>query len=146
MTYMIPTRRVKRNTPVRYTGFNSLFDDFFSDMWTPALSNGDSFKMDVKNTEDAYLVEADMPGVNKDEISLELEENVLTIQVKREEATEETEANYVHRERKVSSMSRSIRLRDVNADEIDAKLENGVLTVTLPKTDKSERVKQISVN
>ena len=148
MTYMIPVGRTNRKTvPVRYTNVSNIFDDFFSDMWSPSVSHSsETFKMDIQDNDSSYLVEADLPGVNKDEINLQLEENVLTIQVSREESDEQEQNNYVRRERKISSMNRSIRLADVKSDEIDAKLENGVLIITVPKVSKSEKVKQIEIN
>lgn len=148
MTYMIPVGRTSRKTaPVRYTNVSNIFDDFFSDMWSPSVSHSsETFKMDIQDNDSSYLVEADLPGVNKDEINLQLEENVLTIQVSREESEEQEQNNYVRRERKFSSMNRSIRLADVKSEEIDAKLENGVLIITVPKVSKSEKVKQIEIN
>lgn len=148
MTYMIPVGRANRKTtPVRYSSVSNMFDDFFSDMWSPSVSHSDeTFKMDIQDNDSSYLVEADLPGINKDEINLQLEENTLTIQVNREESDEQDQNNYVRRERKFSSMSRSIRLPDVKSEDIDAKLENGVLTVTVPKMTKAEKVTQIEIN
>jgi len=146
MTYMIPFNRPSRKTvPVRYNSVSNMIDDFFSDMWSPSMNTQSSFKIDVQDKDSSYLIEADLPGVNKDEINLELEENTLRIQVKREETAEEEQGSYIHKERKYSSMSRSIYLRDVKADEIDAKLENGVLTVSVPKIAKSEKIRQIEI-
>lgn len=148
MPYMVPFNRVSRkNTPARYDSVNSMIDDFFGDFWSPAWEGAiESFKMDVQEKDDLYLIEADLPGVNKDEISLELEEDILRIQVKREESTEEKQDNYLHKERKVSSMSRSLRLHNVKSEDIEAKLENGVLTITMPKVSKDEKVKQIDIS
>jgi len=148
MTSMIPFNRVnKRIVPFEINNINSVLDDFFSDMWSPKLDySTDTFKMDVQDMEESFVIEAEMPGIQKDEINLEMEENTLRIEVKREELKEENEKNYVHKERKFTSMSRKIYLRDVKEDEIDAKLENGVLTITVPKVERTERVKQIDIN
>jgi len=148
MTSMIPFNRVnKRIVPFEINNINSVLDDFFSDMWSPKLDySTDTFKMDVQDMEESFVIEAEMPGIQKDEINLEMEENTLRIEVKREELKEENEKNYVHKERKFISMSRKIYLRDVKEDEIDAKLENGVLTITVPKVERTERVKQIDIN
>lgn len=148
MTSMIPFNRVnKRIVPFEINNINSVLDDFFSDMWSPKLDySTDTFKMDVQDMEESFVIEAEMPGIQKDEINLEMEENTLRIEVKREELKEENEKNYVHKERKFTSMSRKIYLRDVKEDEIDAKLENGVLTITVPKVERAEKVKQIDIN
>ena len=148
MTSMIPFNRVnKRIVPFEINNINSVLDDFFSDMWSPKLDySTDTFKMDVQDMEESFVIEAEMPGIQKDEINLEMEENTLRIEVKREEIKEENEKNYVHKERKFTSMSRKIYLRDVKEDEIDAKLENGVLTITVPKVERAEKVKQIDIN
>lgn len=148
MTYMIPVGRANRKaSPVRYNGVNRMFDEFFSDMLSPSLSySRETFKMDIQDNDSSYLVEADLPGVSKNEIKLALEENILTIEVEREQLSEEIQTNYVRKERKLSAMSRSIRLPDVKSEDIDAKLENGVLTVTVPKITKAEKVTQIEIN
>jgi len=148
MTSMIPFNRVnKRIVPFEINNINSVLDDFFSDMWSPKLDySTDTFKMDVQDMEESFVIEAEMPGIQKDEINLEMEENTLRIEVKREELKEENEKNYVHKERKFTSMSRKIYLRDVKQYEIDAKLENGVLTITVPKVERAEKVKQIDIN
>ena len=144
MTYMIPfNRRTNRTIPAN---FNNMLDGFFGDTWSPTENfSRDTFKIDVQDSEKEYLIEADLPGVNKEEVNLEMRENTLSIQVSREEQSEENSNNYVHKERRYSSMSRSVYLKDVVTDEIDAKLENGVLTVTVPKVEESQLVKQISI-
>lgn len=145
MTYMIPTGRAHRKAvPVNV---NRMFDAFFSDTFSPSPNyTGETFKMDIQDNDSSYLVEADLPGISKDEVKLELEENVLTIQVSKEQPNDEVQGNYVRKERQTSSMSRSIRLPDAKSEKIDAKLENGVLVVTVPKVTKEEKVTQIEIN
>jgi len=104
-----------------------------------------SFKIDVQDLEDAYRVEADLPGVQKDEIKLDYRDGVLSICVNRAHESETEETNYIRRERRMASMSRSIRLPDVKATEIDARLEEGILRIDLPKSDDAERRIEIEV-
>lgn len=130
----------KNNTLLkRNNDFYNLFDDFFNDsFFNEHLSNSKSqnlarFKVDVKNEENQYVILADLPGVNKDEISIDYKDNQLTIRVDRQEEKEETKDNYLHRERIQSSMERSFYAKDIQGDGISAKLENGVLTIVAPK-------------
>ncbi len=144
MTSLVPFNQ--RNTRIAPFEISNMLDDFFSDMWSPRWDfSKDTFKIDVQDNEEAYVIEADMPGVEKDEIGLEMRENTLCISVNKSEEKNEENKNYVHKERKFSSMSRSVYLRDIKQDEIDAKLENGVLKITVPKVEQSEKVKQISI-
>lgn len=106
---------------------------------------GDTFKIDLQDNEKEYIVEAELPGIQKNEISLSLEEGRLQISVKKEEIKEETEKNYIHRERKFSAMTRNVFLADAASDDIKAKLTDGVLTIIVPKQVKPELTKQIEI-
>ncbi|WP_303870268.1 Hsp20/alpha crystallin family protein [Acetobacterium wieringae] len=147
MTALIPFNR-KRNDLMN-TGFNdfqNMLDDFFADGWSMRRSlAGDTFKIDLQDNEKEYIVEAELPGFQKNEISLSLEEGRLQIAVKKEETKEETDKNYVHRERKFTAMTRNVFLADAASDDIKAKLTDGVLTITVPKQVKPELTKQIEI-
>lgn len=147
MTALIPFNR-KRNDLMN-TGFNdfqNMLDDFFADGWPMRRSlAGDTFKIDLQDNEKEYIVEAELPGFQKNEISLSLEEGRLQIAVKKEETKEETDKNYVHRERKFTAMTRNVFLADAASDDIKAKLTDGVLTITVPKQAKPELTKQIEI-
>lgn len=147
MTALIPFNR-KRNDLMN-TGFNdfqNMLDDFFAEGWPMRRSlAGDTFKIDLQDNEKEYIVEAELPGFQKNEISLSLEEGRLQISVKKEETTEETDKNYVHRERKFTAMTRNVFLADAASDDIKAKLTDGVLTITVPKQAKPELTKQIEI-
>lgn len=130
------------NTP---TDLFNLLDDFFT---APSVPTAGSFKVDVKETDDAYTVEADMPGVTKDNIDIEHSNDTLTIAVdyKDEDDKKDDGGNYVYRERKHASMKRSMVLKDGDEDAISAKLENGVLTVTVPKKHHNDGARKISID
>ena len=88
-------------------------------------------RTDIRETDDAYLLETEMPGVKKEDIELIRESDVLTIAVK---ASEPENANdYVRRERIYGEMKRGFILKNIDGATISAKLENGVLFITLPK-------------
>jgi len=109
-----------------------MLNDFFGDsLMSPGRSLlRDTFKIDIDETEQDYRVEAELPGVAKEEIDLNADDKSLCITVNR---TEEVKRNFIHRERRFISMSRRVRLAGANLDDIKAKLEDGVLTVTIPK-------------
>ena len=92
--------------------------------------------MDIEDNGKEYLIEAEMPGVDKKDINLQLNDGKLTISINRDESSETQKKNYIHKERRYISMSRSIYLEDSKPDAIKAKLENGVLKIIAPKEEK----------
>lgn len=147
MTGLVPFNR--KSTGLLNTGFEDFYnmlDDFFSDSWSPRRSFArDTFKINVQQNETDYLIEAELPGVNKDEIDVDLNDGRLTISVKREEKINEEKKNYIHRESRYTSMSRSIYLADADTNGIKAKLDNGVLIVTVPRQVKSVKAERIEI-
>ena len=116
------------------TPYDSMFDDFFR---TPVIAH--PMKCDVKETDDAYEVKADIPGVDKNDITVTFDDGVLNIAYKHDDSKDEKDEDgkYVMQERSYSAMSRSFDLPDGNKDDIHAKYADGVLTVTVAK-DKTE--------
>ena len=102
--------------------------------------NQGMIKTDIRDTGDAYIVEAELPGYKKEEINIDVNDDILTITA--EKHTEETEEKkgYIRCERYSGSVSRSFNISEVDAAQISAKHENGVLTLTLPK--KKEEIPQ----
>ena len=97
------------------------------------------FEVDVREDDDHYYIEANLPGVDKDAIDVTLEDGVLTLSAENDRGEEQTQENFHVRERYVGKFSRAFRLAsEVDGNQVDAKLSNGVLTVTL---NKSEAVK-----
>ena len=124
----------------------NMFDDFLGDRWIQSRNIGnEAFKIDVKENDNDYLIEAEIPGVKKDEINLNIYDKILSISVSREEKVNEEKDNYIHRERRLSSMSRNVRLAGANLNSVKAKLEEGVLTVTVPKQDKINEPRKIEI-
>jgi len=151
MAGLIPFNHRSSNSLARInsTGFEDFYnmlDDFFSDGLMPGRSLlRDTFKLDIVEKDNEYLVEAELPGISKDEIDLNIDGDTLCISVDRTEETNSDGKNFIHRERRVSSMSRRVRLADANLDEIKAKLEDGVLTVTIPKYAKAASSRKIDI-
>ncbi len=147
MSRMVPFNRNKLTLrPRGFEDFYHMLDDFFSDAWSPRRSLAhDTFKMDVQETENEYSIEAELPGVEKEEVSLEMVDGRLCIKVDREENIDEEEKNFIHRERRKTSMQRSVYLADARPQNIKAKLESGVLKISVPKEEQSVHSVQIDV-
>ena len=92
-------------------------------------------KVDIKDNGNSYTIEVDMPGADKNDIHVELNNNILTIGVQKNEITEEERKNYIRKERMTSTMSRSFRVENVKPEDVKARFKNGVLSVTLPKSE-----------
>ncbi|WP_248908776.1 Hsp20/alpha crystallin family protein [Halocatena marina] len=90
--------------------------------------------LDLVDENDSYVVTADLPGYDKDDIDVRLSGSTLRITAERDTKTEDVDTEFVRRERTRESVSRSVRLPErVVEDETDASYKNGVLTVTLSK-------------
>ena len=115
MAGLVPFNRKNKelSTNTGSGDFYNLLDDFFSNDWPfrQTLSY-DTFKVDVEDNGKEYLIEAEMPGVDKKDINLQLNDGKLTISITRDEINETQEKNYIHKERRYNSMSRSIYLED----------------------------------
>lgn len=137
MAGLVPFNRKDRS--LVHTGFGDFYnmlDDFFSDSWMQGRTLlRDTFKIDVRESDKEYAIEAELPGIKKEEIALNVVGGDLCISVNREEATSESKENYIHRERRVTSMSRRVRLANSRPDQAKAKLEEGILSVTVPKLE-----------
>lgn len=128
-----------------YSTMNDMIDNFFKRGFDDSFF--DSFKVDVEKEKDRYVVTADLPGIKKENIHLDVEDDLLTIAVQQEENKEESDEgkHYLHRERRVVNTSRQVRLNDVDQEKIEAKLEDGVLTVVLPLQEEVSNKKAIEI-
>lgn len=125
---LVPFR--PRSALSTFDDFNNFFDSFFTDFWS---GRRNYIKLDVSEDEKGYTIEAEMPGINKDEINITLEEGLLRISIEKEENVENTAKNYIHKERRYTSASRSLMLPNAAADGVKARLDNGILTINVPK-------------
>jgi len=114
---------------------DSIFDNFFKDsmLFPGVFINPNYMKVDIRENEKEYILDAELPGVNKKDIQLDIDDNYLTISVNFDEEVKEENEKYIRRERRMSSMKRSFALDNVIADQATAKFEDGVLTIRLPK-------------
>ena len=105
--------------------------------------------MDVRDEEKQIVIEAEVPGLTKEQVTVELDNGVLRIKGDKKETDEKKSQSYIHKELKRSSFCRSFSIGDnINKDTVGAKFENGVLEITLQKlqpSPKKEEVKKIEV-
>jgi len=125
---------------------NRMFDSFFRGVDEPSLLNSTWIPaVDVAEENDAYVVKVELPGVNKDDVKITLESNILTIRGEKKVENEVKEKNYHRTERSYGAFQRSFTLpTSVKSDEIDAVYKDGILTVALPKAEEA-KPKQIEV-
>jgi HSP20 family protein len=122
----------------------SLFDDFFRDV-SPGfyirplhgdpLPSAGQIKIDVQENGNAYTVQAEIPGVRKEDIQVSIEGNTVSLSAEvKQQDIQSKDDNFLRSERYFGSVSRGISLpQDVDQSQAKAKYDNGVLTLTLPK-------------
>ena len=122
---------------IRYTRPNNLFDwdglldNFFTDM---PVWNARTPAVDVREAEDEYLMEAELPGLTDKDIELNIEDNILTLSSKKEQNKEEKENGYLIRERRKHEFARTFVLpKDVDREKIKGEFKDGLLVVSIPK-------------
>lgn len=128
---------------------NFLGKDFIEDFFDTNLVdklNAGVMRADIKDKENEYLVEVEIPGVRKEDISLELTDDRLTVSAKSEAASEEKFETYVCRERRFGEFSRTFLLQGIDNDNVNAEYKEGILKITLPKAKESKRGRKIELN
>jgi len=125
-----------------------MFDTFFrcgvsgdtslmTTTWSPAV--------DLAEREDEFTLKVELPGVNKDDVKITMQDNMLTIRGEKKQQQESKEGNYYHLERSYGSFQRSFALpATVKGDKIEAMYRDGVLSITLPKAEEAKR-KEVEV-
>lgn len=124
-----------RHAPVRSESGNEMLA--VAD-WMPSV--------DISETDAAYLVKGEIPGVNKEDVKVTLQDGMLTIQGERKQEKEEKGKKFHRVECSYGSFVRSFRIPDdADPNTVKAEFKDGMLNVTLPKTHKAEEAKAISV-
>ena len=130
---------IRYETPA--TTLSDLLDGFldngFFNAWDRDISLASYPRVDIVEEKDTYKITADMPGLDKKDISVEIKNGVLALSgEKKEEKTERDKNRYYHFERRFGSFRREFALPDhVDSDHVEAKYANGVLELTLKKTE-----------
>jgi len=153
MTQLLKGKIVPASRNDFLTPFDSLFDEMIGKAF-PSFeqefgvnffgSNGYP-KVDVVDTTEAIEFEAEIPGLSKDEVSVDIEKGVLSISGQKRQQDGGEQKNYIRKELKRSSFKRSFQISDsFNHDKIQAKFENGLLLISVPKK-KPEKSKKIKI-
>lgn len=116
------------------------FERRFFGQRTPAM------KTDIRETENAYILEADLPGFTREDVHAEIKDGYLTIRAEHKSETEDKNETYLRRERSYGSFSRTFDLDGIDAEAITASFKDGVLTLELPKlTPKAEEARRLEI-
>lgn len=142
-----PARRFYPLTPSDF--FNAMLggwkmaDDRWEDFWEKGFMP-ETFRMkaDIQETDAAFILEADLPGFKKENISVEYREGRLYVNAKKEEETKVEKKNYLRQERYYGEVSRRFRVEGIKEQEISAEYKDGVLKVTMPKAEPKPESKQ----
>ena len=122
-------------------------DDVFDDFMFPSMkdSNFGKMKCDIYEKDGAYHLEMDIPGFDKKDVNIEIDENdylTITAEKNSENNEEDSDKNYIRKERSYGKYQRSFYLGDVDKDKIDASFENGILRITMPKKEEIKSSKK----
>ena len=125
------------------------FDNFARDFFRRSNADLPAFRTDIRDAGDSYVLDAELPGFNKEDITLDLKDGILTITAAHSESSETKGENgtYIRRERRYGSFQRSFDVSGIEEGGITAGYQNGVLTLNLPKAKPAEpEVRRISIN
>lgn len=117
-------------------------DEFFDDLISKKT---DDMKCDIYEKGDKYHIEMDIPGFNKEDISLEVKNNYLTVIAEKDSLEEDEEKNYLRRERRYGKYQRSFYLGELDEENINADFHEGTLNISILKKDESKDKKIIEI-
>ena len=120
-------------------------DDFFDDFVPMHKMNKFDMKCDIYEKGGNVHIELDVPGFNKEDIKLDVDDGILTIEATKDEEKEDKDKNYYRKERVYGTFKRQFNVGNIDENKIDAKFNNGVLKITLPKEAKKESKKLIEI-
>ena len=137
----------------------NLFDEFFNDNFGmfPVWDGSNALygkhaknlmKTDVRETEDTYEVDIDLPGFKKDEIKVDLKDGYLTVSAAKglDKDENDKKGRYIRQERYAGACSRSFYVGDMEPEDVSAKYEDGILKLSMPKPAKKELPKSSSIS
>jgi HSP20 family protein len=124
----------------------NLFDDFEQNLFSMTLRQ--SFKPAIRDESDKYVLEAEMPGIPKDDIKIDINGDTLTVAAEHSESKEEKDGKkYIRRERTFGSFSRSYDISNIDSEKIAADYKDGVLILTMPKkTPSVPAARRLAIN
>ncbi|MFN3426012.1 MAG: Hsp20/alpha crystallin family protein [Candidatus Thermochlorobacter sp.] len=131
-----------------FATIDRVFDEVFKSTMPslPTMFDASAFRVDISEDDKAIYIEADLPGVKKEDLKVTVEDNLLTIRAERRAETTENKKNFYRTERVFGSLTRSFTLgENVNAEAIEAHFADGVLKLTLPKVEPVVKAKEIAI-
>jgi len=118
---------------------DDIFDNFVS------TRERNEMKCDIYEKDGNYHIEMDVPGFNKNDISIEVKDGYLTITAEKKEEENTEEKNYIKRERRYGKYQRSFYLGDLDADNVEASFTDGTLKVVIPKKEVVDNKRVIEI-
>ncbi len=124
----------------KYDLFN-IFNDFDKDFFNDTMPMN-TCRTDIRDDGDKYVMESELPGFSKEDITLDINGSYLVISAehKSENEQKDDKGHYIRRERTIGSYKRSFDISDVSTENISAEYKNGILTIDLPKKKAEETV------
>ena len=132
---LVPGSRREKRTPEKSDDpFDALWNSFFDNVMDRSEIG---FRTDVKEKDDKYIIDAELPGMDKEDINVEMDDNYLTITANNEHYEEEEKEGYIRRERRKGNYRRSFYIENIKEDGVEAEYDNGILEITLPKKEET---------
>lgn len=131
-----------------FSAFNEFEKDLFDrNFFRNNMTIKNEFRTDIQDNGDKYVLEAELPGFNKEDINIDISKDYLTISAKRDSVKEEKDENggYICRERSVGSFQRSFGIAGVDSDAIEASYSDGILKLELPKKEEKPLTKKLEI-
>ena len=129
----------------RYSDLEDMMENLLAEVPTWE-GNGKRFPLDIEELDDKYVIQSEIPGVEKKDIEVTLQDRMLTIQIKQEREKEEERKNYICKERYLGTASRSVMLPHAASEkDVDATLKEGVLRLTIKK-EPAETTKRVAIH
>lgn len=116
---------------------------YLDDMFDGIISKKQDLKCDIYEENNEYIIEMDIPGFKKDDITISIDNGYLNVTA--ESMTSYEDRNYIRQERKYGKYQRSFYLGDLESDNVKAKFDNGILKITIPKKEIPENNKKIEI-
>ena len=130
---------ITRFIPGRYSTVDRYFDEDFRDLFRSEYGSKSVTvpSVNVKENDNEYQIELAAPGINKDDLSIQMENNLLTISLEHEEEVKDEDENYTRREFNYQTFERTFNVPEdqIDTEKIDANYSDGILRVRLPKLD-----------
>lgn len=145
MFTMVPYRRYLTTRPTE--ALDSVFQDpMFRSLFNNSEGMSNSFRVDIREMDNAFQIEAELPGLTEDQINLMVDDGMLTISADIQSENKQEEGGRFYCERRTGHLERSFNLDNIDTANIEASYKNGILSVTLPKEKPEEKVvKKISI-